>query len=108
MKKCVAILTCAAALLIFTPKSADAVCYGYCPPPKGGGGGGGGGGSWAPAVPIGCAGFIILRALAVNHRENRELTKEEVAWSCPILLPLVPVMTDYRAQAKPAVVKAKY
>lgn len=44
-------------------------------------------GHGAPVVPwliIGCAGGIILAAMAANARDNRELTTEE-AWSCGTL-----------------------
>ncbi len=42
---------------------------------------GGGSGPW---LIFGCAGGIILAALAANARDNRELTAEE-AWTCGTL-----------------------
>ena len=42
------------------------------------------GGASVPWFVIGCAGGIILAALAANARDNRELTKEE-AWTCGLL-----------------------
>jgi hypothetical protein len=33
---------------------------------------------------IGCAGGVVLAALAANYRDHRELTAEE-AWSCGVL-----------------------
>jgi hypothetical protein len=42
------------------------------------------GASYAPWLIFGCAGGIILAALAANARDNRELTTAE-AWSCGTL-----------------------
>ncbi len=47
-------------------------------------GGGGGGSSSAPWIIIGCAGGVVLAALAANYRDGRELTAPE-AWSCGTL-----------------------
>ena len=44
----------------------------------------GNGATWVPWAIFGCAGGIILAALAANARDNRELTAPE-AWSCGIL-----------------------
>jgi len=40
--------------------------------------------SYVPWLIIGCAGGIILAALAANARDHRELTAPE-AWSCGML-----------------------
>jgi hypothetical protein len=44
----------------------------------------GNGVSYVPWIIIGCAGGIILAALAANARDHRELTAPE-AWSCGML-----------------------
>jgi hypothetical protein len=44
----------------------------------------GGGNSVVPWLVIGCAGGIIVAALAANARDNRQLTTQE-AWSCGTL-----------------------
>jgi hypothetical protein len=44
----------------------------------------GNGASYVPWLIIGCAGGIILAALAANARDHRELTAPE-AWSCGLL-----------------------
>jgi len=56
----------------------------YCPPKTVGFPNGHSGGASVPWFVIGCAGGIILAALAANARDNRELTKEE-AWTCGLL-----------------------
>jgi hypothetical protein len=43
-----------------------------------------GGSSSAPWFIIGCAGGVVLAALAANYRDQRELTAPE-AWSCGVL-----------------------
>jgi len=44
----------------------------------------GSGPTYVPWLIIGCAGGIILAALAANARDHRELTAPE-AWSCGLL-----------------------
>jgi hypothetical protein len=70
----------AAAMLISVPAASQAKVYCY---PKAVGGGGGGSAT-APWIVIGCAGGVILAALAANYRDGRELTSQE-AWSCGTL-----------------------
>lgn len=71
----------AAAMLIGTAQPSHAVYY-Y--PKKVVGGGGGGMGATGVWIIMGCAGGIILAALAANYRDRRELTPPE-AWSCGLL-----------------------
>jgi hypothetical protein len=40
--------------------------------------------TWVPFTIMGCAGGIILAALAANARDHRELTAQE-AWTCGIM-----------------------
>jgi hypothetical protein len=70
----------AAAMLVSTVSSSYAVYY--CPPAKVFTPGHSG--SSAPWFVIGCAGGIVLAALAANARDGRELTAEE-AWTCGAL-----------------------
>ena len=68
----------AAALLLGSVEASQArICY----KPVGGGGGMSGAAAW---IIIGCAGGVILAALAANYRDGRELTAAE-AWSCGAL-----------------------
>jgi len=63
------------------------------------------GGGAAPWIVIGCAGGIILAALAANYRDHRELTAQE-AWSCGLgFLASVPVTG--KAMGSNAPVRAK-
>ena len=43
-----------------------------------------GGYASAPWIIIGCAGGVVLAALAANYRDGRELTAPE-AWTCGLL-----------------------
>lgn len=71
----------------------------YCPPKTVGFPNGHSGGASVPWFVIGCAGGIILAALAANARDNRELTKEE-AWTCGLLfLASQPRATRVKAKA---------
>lgn len=70
----------AAAMLVSTVSSSFAV-YNPCPPRIFNTGHHG---SSAPWFVIGCAGGIVLAALAANARDGRELTAEE-AWTCGAL-----------------------
>lgn len=72
-----AVLT--AATLLSVPATGHAAYY--CPPKVVAGGGGS---SAAPWLIIGCAGGVVLAALAANYRDRRELTAQE-AWSCGTL-----------------------
>lgn len=69
----------AATLMLAVPTTSFAY---YCPPAKTFTGGSSN--SAAPWIVIGCAGGVVLAALAANYRDNRELTAEE-AWSCGAL-----------------------
>jgi hypothetical protein len=42
------------------------------------------GATWVPWTIFGCAGGIIVSALAANYRDGRELTAPE-AWTCGML-----------------------
>ncbi len=70
----------AAAMLISVPATSHAKVWCYKPVSHGGGGGS----SAAPWIIIGCAGGVVLAALAANYRDSRELTAAE-AWSCGTL-----------------------
>lgn len=70
----------AAAMLISVPATSHAGYMCYKPVT----GGGGGGAASAPWFVIGCAGGVVLAALAANYRDGRELTAQE-AWSCGTL-----------------------
>jgi hypothetical protein len=68
----------AATLLVGSVQASQArICY-----PKAVGGGSSS--AVAPWIVIGCAGGVILAALAANYRDGRELTAQE-AWSCGLL-----------------------
>jgi hypothetical protein len=67
----------AAALLVGSVQASQAkICYPAA--------GGGSSTAVAPWIVIGCAGGVILAALAANYRDGRELTAPE-AWSCGLL-----------------------
>jgi hypothetical protein len=73
-------LAVATAMLLTAPAASYAGTW--CPPvskftPTGGS-------SSAPWFVIGCAGGVVLAALAANYRDQRELTAAE-AWSCGTL-----------------------
>jgi hypothetical protein len=51
--------------------------------------------TWVPFAIMGCAGGIILAALAANARDNRELTAPE-AWSCGTLFWFSPPVAPHR------------
>jgi hypothetical protein len=66
----------AAALLVGSVEASQArICHPV---------GGGSSTAVAPWIVIGCAGGVILAALAANYRDGRELTAQE-AWSCGLL-----------------------
>jgi hypothetical protein len=69
----------AAAMLLSVPATGQAGYY--CAPKVVSSGGGS---SAAPWLIIGCAGGVVLAALAANYRDGRELTARE-AWSCGTL-----------------------
>jgi hypothetical protein len=69
----------AAAMLVGSVQTSDAAYVKRFVP--GGGGMSGAVGVW---IIMGCAGGIILAALAANYRDGRELTAPE-AWSCGLL-----------------------
>ena len=79
MRKLLAVAL-AAALLVGSVETSHAVYY----PKKVVAVNGGGMSGAAVWIIMGCAGGIILAALAANYRDGRELTPPE-AWSCGLL-----------------------
>ena len=51
--------------------------------------------TWVPFAIMGCAGGIILAAMAATARDNRELTAPE-AWSCGLLFWSSPPVASHR------------
>lgn len=74
-----ALISAAVAAAMLTSTVSSSYAY-YCPPKFVAGHSG----SAAPWFVIGCAGGIVLAALAANARDGRELTAEE-AWTCGAL-----------------------